>query len=624
MPSISQLPPQFTDSNVTVFAGSDFIAEGRAAEAEGLIVASRDARFDLESGAPGSPRTFNVGTVGAGSQIAPGWHQPMLQTGRDVYIADGVRVDVGHNSGGGPQGGAVNAGGAVTGDGTLDLNGGPLTVGVGADAALDPWHDFHDIIAMTSDALGALAATGTARTSSWHSTYFTSDGTDRPLEVFEIDAADLARTREFRFVNLPGDVPVVVNVIGGGDVGIEKNFVAINGERVDMLDRLGPAASRILWNVSAASSFTTLGTSEWIGTLLVPHGDITINTSTNGRLLAGGNVTTAGAGHEIHNFPWVGPGPFDCIDGSFTARKTVVGDAAAAVPAGTTFEVVYVHDADGALTTGTLHLPVSGALVSGPRLPYGTTVRLTETNLPDLPGVTWGEPILQVDGVAQPNGSTFVIGADTTIRVVVVNTAHDPGTLLPEALPPEAMPPDADADADDLPGSDDLPDVDDAPDVDHLPDADEPDTSLPDADEPEDAGDEQPGVDEQPETGTPDADEEPGAEYTPDIDDADDDAPESDETPGPGGETSPPPSSPAPVEPAPYDPPSDDGDAAPEEPPADELPADEHGADTGDAGITTMTGGHVTASSLQLVAAATVPLLLGVAAAALIHARRTA
>ncbi|GAB2456498.1 choice-of-anchor A family protein [Xylanimonas ulmi] len=444
MPGISQLPPTFIDSNVSVFAGGDFLATGGAAESEGLHVIRGAARFEQYRD---SARTFNLGTVGAGSQITPPGGHLMLQVGGDVDVDSGVTLSVGARIAGG---GAVNVGGSVVGGGDVETNGGALTGSMGA-GALAPWHDYHEVIKDASQALAAAPDTGRVDGVNWDAArirrFTSTDPSNTTLQAFTIDAAELTGATELQFIGIPQDAPVVVNVVGHTDVTLALTSVTLNGSAADQHATLGDAASRILWNFASTARLTMGGTSEWIGSVLAPQADVVFHTSANGRVLVGGDLTTRGEGHEFHAFPWIGPAPFGCVDGSFAARKTLTGVASAAVPPHTVFTLKYTHrHDDGATHTGTLRLPLDGTLVSGPMLRAGAVVTLREIDIPQIAGVTWADPVLMIDGEPQENGASFVIGENTIVSVVVVNTAHtddaDKGAAVPEGDYPVADPDD--------------------------------------------------------------------------------------------------------------------------------------------------------------------------------------
>ncbi|NDO88709.1 DUF5979 domain-containing protein [Cellulosimicrobium composti] len=419
MPGIGNLPPKFTDNNVAVYAGGNYLATGSAAESEGVLLVRGDATFDKDPDG-----LFNVGTVGVGSQIAPDPGALMLAVGGDLTIVGTNTVQVGAGL---TPGGAVQVGGALTAAaGQPETQGAPVTTGMGQAAAMSPFADFQDVITETSATLGTATATGTATRDGGRVTFTSTDPSNVTLQAFTIDAADLDGASEFFFAGIPADAPVVINVVGG-PVAVSANYVDYNGVRADDLSSaaLGEAASRILWNFVDAEQVDITGSGQFIGSILAPAASSTITSSTNGRVYVGNDLTTAGSGNEQHNYPWIGPGPFDCIAGSeggFSVAKLVDGTGAASVPAGTEFTVTWsAQIPDGVVyegeTSGTLTLLADGTVVDGPSdLPEGTVVTLAEPTLPELPGIAWGTP-------AFDPSAEITIGAGSTTAVTLTNTA---------------------------------------------------------------------------------------------------------------------------------------------------------------------------------------------------------
>ena len=419
MPGIGNLPPKFTDNNVAVYAGGNYLATGSAAESEGVLLVRGDATFDKDPDG-----LFNVGTVGVGSQITPDPGALMLAVGGDLTIVGTNTVQVGAGL---TPGGAVQVGGALTAPaGQPETEGAPVTTGMGQAAAMSPFADFQDVITETSASLGTATATGTATRDGGRVTFTSTDPSNVTLQAFTIDAADLDGASEFFFAGIPADAPVVINVVGG-PVAVSANYVDYNGVRADDLSSaaLGEAASRILWNFVDADQVDITGSGQFIGSILAPAASSTITSSTNGRVYVGNDLTTAGSGNEQHNYPWIGPGPFDCIAGSeggFSVAKLVDGTGAASVPAGTEFTVTWsAQIPDGVVyegeTSGTLTLLADGTVVDGPSdLPEGTVVTLAEPTLPELPGIAWGTP-------AFDPSAEITIGAGSTTAVTLTNTA---------------------------------------------------------------------------------------------------------------------------------------------------------------------------------------------------------
>ncbi|OCI30763.1 DUF5979 domain-containing protein [Oerskovia enterophila] len=413
--------PVFTDNNVAVWTGGDYTAQYTAAESEGVLVVDGRATFD-------APGNFSIGAVGAGSQIAPADGSTMLHVGGDMTIAAGTGLTVGSTQ---PNGGGVEVGGTLTADGTLSTTGtvsaAPIVTGVGAATALSPWNDYRSIV---DDASATIASWGgTSVTRSGEQLTFTGSGASDP-QVFTLSAAELNGARDYSFVGIPDGVAIAINVTGTDPVDIAPNAWAGNGYTpLNWADSRNPQfglwSARILWNFAETPSLTIGRGDQFMGSILAPRADATIATSTNGRVLVGGDLTFGASnvpgGLEMHNYPWIGPGPFACRDASgatFSVAKSVTGSGADAVPAGTTFEVDYSYVLDGTTITGTLDVLADGTAVTGPQgLPEGTVVTLSEPRLPEVPGVEWGTPTFEPS-------SPVTLGAGGTVAVRLTNTAN--------------------------------------------------------------------------------------------------------------------------------------------------------------------------------------------------------
>ncbi|WP_454730106.1 DUF5979 domain-containing protein [Cellulosimicrobium protaetiae] len=431
-PGIGNLPPAFTDNNVAVYTGGNFLATGSASEAEGVLVVGGDATFNRTL----SGSSFNVGTVGAGSQIAPDPGTVMLHVGGtlDVVAPTNVLVGAGYQDQGG---GDVQVGATKTGAGTADTNNGELRQNLGEAAALAPFGDFGDQVAQASTAFAGLTGTPAAVAGN----IATFDGsTSSALHVFTVDAAALNGVNELNFNGFTDDAPIVINVVGG-PVDFQPNYFAADNVRFDDFSSpdFGNWASRIMWNFVDADAVQLgpAGAAQFMGSVMAPAADVQLYNHMNGRVYVGGDLTFGGEGSqsglEIHNYPWIGPGPFNCVPtSSFVVQKTVTGAAAAAVPAGTVFTVHYSYVTpapDSETGEGDLEVPLNGNLVAGPDLPVGTVVTISEPTLPTVPGVSWGSPVFRVNGdvVGDPASFTVVDGAMMTVSVV--NTANVGGPV---------------------------------------------------------------------------------------------------------------------------------------------------------------------------------------------------
>lgn len=197
---------------------------------------------------------------------------------------------------------------------------------------------------------------------------FTGDGKST-VQVFTVDAARLDPDGwhgvSWRFDGIPDDAAVVVNVKGEAkDITFDNGWrFWFNGTEVGnawgkdadegTVKAFRTAASSLMWNFTDAARVRIQGgrlnngdgrdtiltpgsngsrdrwgdpAAEFIGSILVPDGDLTTEVSTNGRVATGGDYTMAsgtlyrpngnsglhtqpsvlGMEQERHNFPWIG------------------------------------------------------------------------------------------------------------------------------------------------------------------------------------------------------------------------------------------------------------------------------------------------------------------------------
>jgi choice-of-anchor A domain-containing protein len=385
--------PVWTDNNVAIYAGGDFRAENAAAEAEGLVVVQGDADFTKTGGG-----TFNVGWVGVGSWVVPSPGEIMLAVGGDLSVGAGTVLDVGANArdaGGALLGGNVDVGGITTPDYELDgsryrLNNGTLEQGLGA-AATAPWAGWGATLTAESAGFAALAPTGTV-TAGATLTFTGAPGADP--QVFTVDAAVLAANPAITFLGLADDVPVIINVTGGPAVTWAPNYIADETGRVDVptSPRFGVVASRTLFNFVDATSVHLAGTSNVMGTILVPGANpapgeptIRVTAQTNGRLLTNGTIVMDGVGNEHHNYPWIAA-PFECIPtpieptavGSVSIAKALAPEDAGLVPPDLVFHGVVVCEAEPSRLVAEWYV-AAGETVVVDDLPVGAPCVIVES-----------------------------------------------------------------------------------------------------------------------------------------------------------------------------------------------------------------------------------------------------
>ncbi|MGF3056991.1 choice-of-anchor A family protein [Microbacterium sp. YY-01] len=313
IPSPSNTGSFLSDENVSVYVGGDLLVDRAAAEIEGLVVVNGNVSVAMHN-----HRVLNIGTVGVGSGVVPDPGETMLAIGGDLSIIDGNRVLVGSPVRDHAGGGQVLIGGTFVpseAQTRLDANGGNVLTGLGTAATAD-WDALSDDIAQASRKFAGLASTGDAIREGARLTFA---GTGAESEVFEIAGDDLAAT-EYDFTGIADGARVVINVTGE-QVRWAPNVITENSkfagtDRIDNpspgVDGFGKVAARTIWNFPDAVNVKVLGSSQVLGSLLIP----TVNTdkseyeleftaSTNGRLLVNGSVRMHGVGNEHHNYPFI-------------------------------------------------------------------------------------------------------------------------------------------------------------------------------------------------------------------------------------------------------------------------------------------------------------------------------
>jgi choice-of-anchor A domain-containing protein/LPXTG-motif cell wall-anchored protein len=420
----------WTDDNVAVFAGGDFLADGAAAESEGVLVVMGDAVFDKDAGG-----RFNVGWVGVGSQATPTPGSVMLAVGGALTVGDTTTLDVGA--------------GAVDGDGTLlggdvqvgttatpaypapqyALNNGSLQTGMGPAAVAD-WATFDASIAANSASWVALPDNGSVTVSAPQIT-FTGDGTSN-TQIFTVAAAALSGITEVYFVNIADDAPVVINVEGAADIVFSPNYFAEDGVRADDFTSslFGLVAQRTMWNFADATSVTFGGSSQFLGSVMAPVGDFDITASMNGRVYAGGDIRMHGGGNELHNYPWIGA-PYDCLpipdgeDGSVQITKTL--DSVGVVEADREFFGWIECTGEGIegdyYQEGVIR---AGQTITVEGLPIGSQCEVFEDAVAARsgqaaipPGFVWAEPVWTVNGEVVDGAVFTVVGPDDPVQVEI-------------------------------------------------------------------------------------------------------------------------------------------------------------------------------------------------------------
>ncbi|WP_374315128.1 choice-of-anchor A family protein [Microbacterium sp.] len=391
IPGPGNTNPVWTDQHVAIYAGADFQVRQAAAEAEGLVVVGGDASFDKSVGG-----RFNVGWVGVGSAVVPLPGSTMLAVGGDVSVGATTVLDVGANAFDGGQllGGDVAIGGQSIPDYELsganyELNNGTLTQGMGP-AAIAPWSTWGSEIAAESADFDALPTTGTVSLGALLT--FTGDGASA-TQVFDISAGTLADNAAIGFAGIPDGAAVIINVTGGLPTWA-PNYFAEDGVRADdpASPLFGVVAARTMWNFVDATSVHIAGSSQVLGSILVPGANpdasqptLRVTASTNGRLYTNGTILMDGVGNEHHNYPWVSA-PFECIPvispeepGSITVSKVLPPEDAALLPPGTTFHGLVTCEVDGGAELILEWEVAAGETTQVDGLPVGASCVITET-----------------------------------------------------------------------------------------------------------------------------------------------------------------------------------------------------------------------------------------------------
>ncbi|MGX1932748.1 choice-of-anchor A family protein [Microbacterium resistens] len=301
LPSPDNRNRRVVDNNVAVYAGSDLILTGNRAEVEGLVVVGRDLHV-----APDRARRIDLGVVGVGSHVTPGGGRPALAVGGDLSVTTRGTLGV--------AGGPVRVGGALSPgfpSSAYDFRSGVQDeMGSAATAA---WASYGDLLRRTSADYAQLPTTGTVM----HGVNF--EGTGAAREVFALKADQLPD--EIEFTEIADDATVIVNIHGATANWAPYQF-SEDGARMDVVGQgvsgFGRVAQRTIWNFVDATQVTLGGSSEILGSILVPgvgadpsRPTVDVTASTNGRLLTNGTLRLAGEGAEHHNYPFVEE-PFEC------------------------------------------------------------------------------------------------------------------------------------------------------------------------------------------------------------------------------------------------------------------------------------------------------------------------
>ncbi|MEP2652968.1 MAG: choice-of-anchor A family protein [Paraglaciecola sp.] len=194
-------------------------------------------------------------------------------------ISPKLTIQNGHN--------AVYGGTSANG---FNLNGGGSATNVTQSTLASEFNSIYDQVISDSNYFAGLETNGSFDGSDQNNKLITANETSG-LNVININASDLSNGGELDLAQIP-DVPVVVNVIGGGDIVITTKIgnkgAGLQGDSL---------ASLVLWNFNTATSISFQG-DGWVGSILAPYADVSSSTGhLEGALAAksySGNV-------ELHN-----------------------------------------------------------------------------------------------------------------------------------------------------------------------------------------------------------------------------------------------------------------------------------------------------------------------------------
>jgi choice-of-anchor A domain-containing protein len=433
---------------VSVLVGGDLRVTGRAAGAEGAVVARGAATFAREE-----PGTYRVGTTATGSQVPPHPGSDVLVVGGDLAADPGTPLAVAPG-----LDGDVAVGGAVADGTVLDQGAGTLDRDV-ADV-LAPYDALLSDLGAKSGSYAGRPATGTVDVTDTAVT-LTGDGTSDP-QVFAVDGASLAGVdgtgRSLQVLGVPDGAGVVVNLTGP-EVRLDvDSLLAPGGGPVDpgADGYFAELATHLLWNVPSAATVDVGGTGQLPGSLLVgssPSTTTLAGPGTNGRVWVAGDLVHAGAG-ELHAYPYLRDPDLTCGPevkhlGTLTL-DVVVKDPSGLVDPDRFYGGTVACVLDGENVTpgdGTWQLRAQAKdRVLSDRVPVGATCVVDEQlKVGPAPGWDWMAPDIAPPRVKvakrDPRGFTV------TNRVQPVKVPPEPEVDEPPATPdPTPQPPTSDPD----------------------------------------------------------------------------------------------------------------------------------------------------------------------------------
>jgi choice-of-anchor A domain-containing protein/LPXTG-motif cell wall-anchored protein len=421
-PNLKGAPRYGTDTEVGVYIDGTLSTGSGASEMEGKFVIGGDAVFD--SGA-----YFNVGVVGAGSQVTPAAMTDMLITGGDVVVgAPANFVEVGNLIGGN-----IVAGGTVTGGGPsptafVNTNGGSITENAAAPlAAYSTIPTYYQALSSDYD---ALTDTGIV-TNDAGNVYFDGNGTDT-RQVFTVAGSVLGAigaTKSMVFTNIPTDAVVIINVTGASAVVSANSFsFSTTSTAGATVNPTAPEPDRVfsqftqslLWNFPSATSVTLGDQDQLLGSILVPTAasSLQLFTSTNGRIYVNGSLTLGGgtqAGLEIHNYPFREACTVTPTTGSISVNK-VLSDPDSVVDPDRLFTGT-ISCTVGTPTPSTWSIE-AGQTATFSGIPSGSECTIAEDALTVAPSSTDSSYVWQPSTFLTPNVITVAAGSTSTVQVL--------------------------------------------------------------------------------------------------------------------------------------------------------------------------------------------------------------
>lgn len=328
---------QGRDNAFNIFIGGNFDILNGGSEAEGKIFVNGDLSVQKNSGS-----SYSLGFVGAGSYVVPDNGTDFVIVGGDVTSASGVHTGFGGsiNTSLTDVPGNLHYKGNLSGDVAAD----DIPAGISGDSGIqgqlisDTALDLSSYQTMLDQLAGssvcwadqpATTAKGTF-TDNGSSVTFEGDGTSG-LYVYNLDQnINPGYASEIYFKNIPETATVLINVIKTGDVTINAgNFYFVDGAGTALSDNAADRlAERVMWNFPNATNVYLTGANQFRGSVLSSAATTYVDTSTNGRFVALGDVKQGSinlyGSFEFHNYPFNGSLPSCYTEADFGYTNQVL------------------------------------------------------------------------------------------------------------------------------------------------------------------------------------------------------------------------------------------------------------------------------------------------------------